>query len=103
MRAPNHEKDRDWESGIEGRERVAALLGVRHENPAPIRHLDQHDIAGGECRRCGRRFYRISKANCFYCCDKCVNAVRVAAVSKAGSESRAAARADRRCEVLANR
>jgi endogenous inhibitor of DNA gyrase (YacG/DUF329 family) len=76
-------------------------LGIRNfEKPGPIgAPWPAQWGAERECRHCGRGFYRIRTANTYYCSDKCAYAAHLAAVVKSRSKGRAAARADRKCEV----
>lgn len=83
-----------------------AAFGFRQNPPDPVRLSESYHpmlLRLRACQRCGREFYNLS-LNGRYCSDDCAKASwrdgragSVAAMVKARSEERAAARADRRC------
>ena len=68
--------------------------------PKPIK-APHPDLSSGKlrCRYCGVKFYRTDRSAYTYCSDKCAGAAHSAAMVKARSQARAAARAGRKCET----
>src|SRR6516225_2647728 len=67
------------------------LRSLKAKKPWP------HSHGKRKCLRCGSLFYRVPGGQSRFCSDQCANAVRNEAFSKARSERRAQARADREC------
>jgi hypothetical protein len=81
-----------------GREPIATLWApllrqLKAKSPWP------YSLGKRKCQHCSTVFYHVPGRRSRYCSDPCANALRSAAFSKARSEQRAAARANRKCET----
>ena len=102
VRSLNDGQKQQWEASLGVRKTLAAS-GWRGGFPAPkpitAPHVHSWETHVYTCEQCGRQFYRtyIARGTNALCSDVCIKRARSASLSKATSERRAAARADRKC------